>query len=115
MQIKSITGIALLAAAVSLAACTTKPVVINTPGPGATVIQVPVPATAEITLTNRVTAALKGGIGTDAAGIDVRVEDNAVVYLTGHVATASLRDKAIAIAQGTAGVQTVVATGLVVQ
>ena len=115
MQIKSITGIALLAAAVSLAACTTKPVVVNTPGPGATVIQVPVPATAEITLTNRVRTALQAGIGSDSAGIDVRVEDNAMVYLTGHVATAALRDKAIAIAQGTAGVQTVVSTGLVVQ
>ena len=114
MQTKSITGVALLAAAVSLAACTTKPVVVGTPGAGATVIHVPVPATAEITMTNHVRSALQSGIGTDAAGIDVRVEDNATVYLTGHVATAALRDKAIAIAQGTAGVNTVVATGLVV-
>jgi len=115
MKIKSITGVALLAAAVSLAACTTKPVVVNTPGPGSTTIQVPVPATPDMTLTNRVTAALKAGIGSDAAGIEVRVEGDAVVYLTGHVATTALRNKAIAIAQGTAGVKTVVATGLVVQ
>lgn len=115
MQIKSITGIALLVAAVSLAACTTKPVVVNMPGPGSTTIQVPVPAMPDMTLTNPVTSALKAGIGTDAAGIGVRVHGDALVYLTGHVATAALRNKAIAITQGTAGAKTVVATGLVVQ
>lgn len=103
-----------IAAAASLAACTTRPVVVNTPGPGSTVIQVPVPATANMTLTDRVRAALNSGMGTDAAGIDVRV-DGTTVYLTGHVATSALREKAHDIAHGTAGVSTVVYEGLTVQ
>lgn len=112
MQIKFL-AIA-IAAAASLAACTTRPVVVNTPGPGSTVIQVPVPATANMTLTDRVRAALNAGMGTDAAGIDVRV-DGTTVYLTGHVATSALREKAHDIAHGTAGVSTVVYEGLTVQ
>ena len=113
MQIKTFTGIALIAASASLAACTTKPVSIETPGPGSSTIQVPVPATPDITLTNQVRAGLETGLGTDAAGIDVRVEEG-TVYLTGRVATSMLRDKAIAIARGTANVQAVVDSGLVV-
>lgn len=114
MQIKTFTGVALIAAAVSLAACTTKPVTIGTPGAGATTVQVPVPATPDIVLTGHVRDALEAGLGTDAAGIDVRVERGSTVYLTGRVATAALREKAIAIARGTANVRTVVHTGLVV-
>ena len=113
MHTKSFTGVTLLAAAISLAACTTKPVVVNTPGPGATTVQMPVPATPDITLTNQVRTSLTSGLGSDAAGVDVRVEEG-TVYLTGRVATQSLHDKAVALTRGTANVQAVVHTGLVV-
>jgi hypothetical protein len=112
MQIKLLT-ITLIAAA-SLAACTTRPVVVNTPGPGQTVLQVPVPANANMTLTDQVKANLNSGMGSDAAGIDVRV-DGSTVYLTGHVATSALREQAHSIAHGTAGVSTVIYEGLTVQ
>ncbi|MGH8076136.1 MAG: BON domain-containing protein, partial [Lysobacter sp.] len=94
-------------------ACTTRPVVVDTPGPGSTVLQVPVPATANMALTDRVRAALTSGMGTDAAGIHVRA-DGSTVYLTGRVATSALREKAHSIAHGTAGVSVVVYEGLVV-
>lgn len=112
MQIKLLT-LAIVAVA-SLAACTTRPVVVNTPGPGSTVLQVPVPATANMALTDRVRAALNAGMGTNAAGIDVRVEGS-TAYLTGHVATAALREQAHAIAHGTAGITAVVYEGLMVR
>lgn len=112
MQIKFL-AIA-IAAAASLAACTTRPVVVNTPGPGATVIQVPVPANSNMMLTDSVRAALTSGMGTDAAGIDVRV-DGSTVYLTGRVATSALRQQAHDIAHGTAGVSSVVYEGLMGQ
>ena len=112
MQIKLLT-IAIVAAA-SLAACTTRPVVVNTPGPGSTVLQVPVPANSNMMLTDQVKANLDSGMGSDAAGIDVRV-DGSAVYLTGHVATSALREQAHSIAHGTAGVSTVVYEGLTVQ
>lgn len=112
MQIKRLT-VTLMAAA-SLAACTTHPVVVNTPGPGTTTIQVPVPATPEMSLTNRVKTALTAGMGSDAAGIDVRVEGT-TVYLTGHVATSALRGQAHSVAHGTQGVTSVVDEGLTVQ
>lgn len=113
MQIKMFTSVALIAAAASLAACTTKPVTIDTPGPGETTVQMPVPATPDISLTNQVRTALTSGLGSDASGIDVRVEEG-TVYLTGRVATRALHDKAVALARGTANVQAVVHTGLVV-
>lgn len=113
MQIKSLTGVALIAVAVSLAACTTKPVTVDTPGPGSTTMQMPVPATPDISLTNQVRAALTSGLGSDAAGIDIRVEEG-TVYLTGKVATHALHQKAVALASGTANVKAVVHTGLVV-
>ena len=112
MQIKLLT-IAIVAAA-SLAACTTRPVVVNTPGPGATVVQVPVPANGNMMLTDQVKANLSSGMGSNAAGIDVRV-DGSTVYLTGHVATSALREQAHSIAHGTAGVSTVVYEGLTVR
>lgn len=112
MQIKLLT-IAIVAAA-SLAACTTRPVVVNTPGPGSSVIQVPVPANGNMMLTDSVKANLNSGMGSDAAGVEVRV-DGTTVYLTGHVATSALREQAHAIAHGTAGVSSVVYTGLMVQ
>jgi hypothetical protein len=112
MQIKLLT-IAIVAAA-SLAACTTRPVVVNTPGPGSTVLQVPVPANGNMMLTDQVKANLSSGMGSNAAGIDVRV-DGSTVYLTGHVATSTLREQAHSIAHGTAGVSTVVYEGLTVR
>lgn len=113
MQLKLIAGAALIAAT-SLTACTTKPVVVDTPGPGSTVVQVPVPATPDLALTTRVKSSLQSTLGDNAAGIDVRVEEG-TVYLTGTVATSTLRNQAIAAAQGTADVKAVVATGLIVK
>ena len=112
MQIKLLT-LAIVAAA-SLAACTTRPVVVNTPGPGETVVQVPVPANGNMMLTDQVKANLNSGMGSNAAGIDVRA-DGSTVYLTGHVATSALREQAHSIAHGTAGVSTVVYEGLTVR
>ncbi len=112
MQIKLLT-LAIVAAA-TLAACTTRPVVVNTPGPGATVVQVPVPANSNMMLTDRVRAALTAGMGTNAAGISVRVEGT-TAYLTGYVATAALREQAHSIAHGTAGITSVVYEGLMVR
>jgi len=113
MQMKTLTLASALVAGVALSACTTKPVKVDTPGPGETTVQIPVPATPDITLTNQVRANLKTALGTDAAGIDIRVEEGNV-FLTGKVATTMLRDKAVSVAQGTANVKTVTATGLVV-
>lgn len=113
MQNKILTGALVLAAATSLAACTTRPVVVNTPGPGSTVLQVPVPATPDIMLTTRVKASLQSALGSNAAGIDVRVEEG-TVYLIGRVATQELHDQAIAVARGTADVRAVVHSGLIV-
>ncbi|GAA4858711.1 BON domain-containing protein [Luteimonas vadosa] len=114
MQNKTSSTLTLVALSVSLAACTTKPVTVETPGPGQATIPVPVPATPDIRLTNQVRANLEGGLGSDASGIDIRVEEGDV-YLTGSVATKALHDKAVAIARGTANVKSVVHTGLVVK
>ncbi len=111
-QIKLLTASLFTVAA--LAACTTRPVSVNTPGPGETTVQVPVPANANMKLTDSVQASLDNALGSDDAGIDVRVEDT-TVYLTGHVATQELHDQAVSVAQGTAGVSTVVHTGRTVQ
>jgi hypothetical protein len=111
MQVKLIT-LSLFAVA-ALAACTTRPVAVNTPGPGETVVQVPVLANANMKLTDDVRANLETAMGSDAAGIEVRV-DGTTVYLTGHVATEELRAKAHSVAHGTAGVSTVVYEGLTV-
>lgn len=113
MHAKTMSLATLVAASAALAACTTKPITIETPGPGSAEISIPVPATPDIRLTNQVRANLETGIGSDAAGIDIRVEEG-TVYLTGKVATTELRNKAIAIAQGTANVKALVSTGLVV-
>ena len=71
MQVKLIT-LSLFAVA-ALAACTTRPVAVNTPGPGETVVQVPVLANANMKLTDDVRANLETAMGSDAAGIEVRV------------------------------------------
>ncbi len=113
MQIKTLASAMLITAAAALTACTTKAVTVDTPGPGATTIQVPVPANANMMLTERVKEALNAGMGTDAAGIEVRV-DNGTVYLTGRVATSALHDQAVSIARGTPDVLAVVHTGLIV-
>lgn len=111
MQIKFVA--AALLTATALSACTTRPVTVNTPGPGATTVQVPVVANSNMLKTDDVRAALDNALGTNAAGIDVKV-DGATVYLTGHVATQALHNQAISVAQGTPGVGTVVHTGLMV-
>lgn len=113
MQTKILTGVLTLAAAASMAACTTRPVTMDTPGPGSTTIQVPVPATANTRLATRVQESIQASLGTNAAGIDVRAEDG-TIYLTGRVATRELHDQAVAAARGTEGVMTVVHAGLVV-
>lgn len=113
MQTKILTGILTLAAVTSMAACTTRPVTMDTPGPGSTTVQVPVPATANVRLATRVQESLKASLGTNAAGIDVRAEDG-TVYLTGNVATRELHDQAVSAARGTEGVMSVVHTGLIV-
>ena len=98
---------------VALAGCTTRPVTVNTPGPGATTVQVPVIANSNMLKTDDVQATMNNALGTNAAGIDIKV-DGTTVYLTGHVATQALHDKAVAVARGTAGVSAVVHTGLTV-
>lgn len=113
MQIKTLTSAALLATAVSLAACTTKPVTVPVPGPNEATVPVPVPATPDIRLTNQVRSNLETGMGAAASDIDIRVEEG-TVYLTGRVASRAMHDKAVAIARGTANVKAVVHTGLVV-
>lgn len=113
MQTRLLTSSLLIAAATALAACTTRPVTVDTPGPGALTVPIPVPANSNMMLTDRVRNALVTGMGSDAAGIDVRV-DNGVVYLTGRVATRALHDQAVSIARGTADVMSVVHTGLIV-
>lgn len=113
MQSRILTGALALAAVTTLAACTTRPVVIDTPGPGATTVQVPVPASSNMMLATRVKTSLNTALGSNAAGIDVRVEEG-TVYLTGQVASRALHDQAVAAARGTAGVTAVVHTGLVV-
>ncbi|MDQ3159479.1 MAG: BON domain-containing protein [Pseudomonadota bacterium] len=112
MQLKLITASFLTVAA--LAACTTRPVVVNTPGPGATVVQVPVLANPNMLKTDDVKANLNNALGTNAAGIDVKV-DGTTVYLTGHVATRQLHDQAVSVARGTARVSNVVHTGLTIR
>lgn len=113
MQSRILTGVLTLAAATSLAACTTRPVVIDTPGPGATTVQVPVPATSNMMLATRVKSSIEAALGSNAAGVDVRAEDG-TIYLTGRVASRALHDQTVAAARGTAGVTAVVHTGLVV-
>lgn len=113
MQTRFLTAALALAATASLAACTTRPVVIDTPGPGETTVQVPVPASTNMMLATRVQASLDTALGSNAAGVDVRAEEG-TVYLTGRVASRALHDQAVAAARGTAGVTGVVHTGLVI-
>lgn len=114
MQTRILAGTAVLAAAVVMTACTTRPVVVDTPGPGQTVLQVPVLATANVELTNRVRHALQSGLGTAAtANIDVRA-DQGTVYLSGRVATRAQHDQAVSIARGTADVRSVDHSRLIV-
>ena len=113
MQTRLLTIALTLAAGASLAACTTRPVVIDTPGPGQTTVQVPVPASANMMLDSRVKASLQSSMGSNAAGIDVKAEEGSI-YLTGRVATRALHDQVVAAVRVTAGVTVVVHSGLVV-
>jgi hyperosmotically inducible periplasmic protein len=113
MKTKLLASAVLVAATASLSACTTRPVTVDMPGSASATVPVPVLATADITLTNHVRANLESAMGSNAAGIEVRVEQQ-VVYLTGRVATRALHDQAVAVARGTANVRGVVHTGLIV-
>lgn len=103
-------GLAMLAA-FGLAGCTATPVVIDTPGPGGTVIWVPVPDPMPNpdmwTTGDRVRSALSSGMGSAASRIRVYVDANGVAFLSGCVATNADRERARAIAQGSVGVRSV--------
>ena len=96
---------------IGMAGCTTAPVVVDTPGPGSTVIWVPVPDPLPNpdtwTTGDRVRSALHSGMGSAAANIKVYVDANGVAFLSGTVATNADRERARAIAQGTVGVRSV--------
>jgi len=96
---------------IGLAGCTTTPVVIDTPGPGSTVIWVPVadplPSPDTWTTGDRVRSALHSGMGSAASRIRVYVDANGVAFLSGYVATNADRERARAITQGTVGVRSV--------
>ena len=119
MQLKFLAA-AILAAA-TLSACYTRPVVVETPAPiivespppQPVYVPVPNPPPASMSLHDRVHAALRGGMGSAASGISVRV-DGSTVYLTGHVATRADHDRAHAIAHGVSGVTRVDHSGLMV-
>ena len=98
-------------ATIGMAGCYTTPVVVDTPGPGNTVIWVPVPDPLPNpdtwTTGDRVRSALHSGMGSAAARIKVYVDANGVAFLSGYVATNADRERARAIAQGTVGVRSV--------
>lgn len=98
-------------ATIGLAGCYTTPVVVDTPGPGSTVIWVPVPDPLPNpdtwTTGDRVRSALHAGMGSAAARIRVYVDGNGVAFLSGYVSTNADRERARAIAQGTVGVRSV--------
>jgi len=98
-------------AALGLSGCYTTPVVVDTPGPGGTVIWVPVmdpfPNPDVWTTGDRVRSALNAGMGSAASRINVYVDANGVAFLSGYVTTNADRERARAIAQGTVGVRTV--------
>jgi len=105
-------------AALALSACYTRPVVVNTPEREVVVpVPYPVPAPAPnpdtMSVHDRVHAAVNAGMGSAASGVNVRV-DGSKVYLTGHVASKADRERAHALAHGTAGVTMVDYSGLMV-
>lgn len=111
-------------ATLSLSACYTRPVVVQTPAPPpaeTVVIPVPVPspmppmpAPETMTLHDRVHAALTAGMGSAANNVDLRV-DGSVVYLMGTVATKADHARAHQIAHDVPGVTRVDHSGLKVK
>lgn len=120
MQIKMLAAAALTA--VTLSACYTRPVVVETPGrdvmvPVPTPYPVPVQTTTPnpgmLSLHDRVHSALMDRMGSAASDIEVRV-DGSTVYLTGHVGSSADHDRAHTIAHDVSGVTEVDHSGLVV-
>lgn len=120
MQIKHLAAAA--AVALSLTACYSRPVVVQAPPPApadTVVIAVPVevpapmPMPATMNLHDRVHDALMAGLGSNANGIEVRV-DGGNVWLSGHVPTQADHDRAHQIAHDVAGVTMVNHDGLTV-
>ncbi|MEO6155614.1 MAG: BON domain-containing protein [Thermomonas sp.] len=118
MQIKMLAAAALTV--VTLSACTTRPVVVETP---VREVMVPVPAPYPVpvssptpdmmSLHDRVHAALMTGMGSAANDIAIRV-DGSKVYLTGHVGSSADHTRAHDIAHDVSGVGSVDHSGLVV-
>lgn len=120
MQMKTL-AVATLAA-VALSACYTRPVVVNTPErevmvavpvPEPYPVPAPAPNPDTMSIHDRVHAAVNAGMGSAASGVNVRV-DGSKVYLTGHVGSKADRERAHALAHGTAGVTMVDYSGLMV-
>lgn len=117
-------------AVMTLGACSTHPVVVETPPP--VVIQspaqapetvivpvpmetpAPMPMPASMSLHDQVHNALADGMGAAASGIEVRV-DGTKVYLAGHVATKADHARAHDIAHDVPGVTDVDHSGLKVR
>lgn len=118
MQTKMLAVAALTA--ITLSACYTRPVVVETPGRDVVVpvpvpepYPVPTPAPDMSSIHGRVHAALNNGMGSAASGIEVRAEGSKV-WLTGHVGSTTDKQRAHDIAHGVAGVSTVDISGLMV-
>lgn len=121
MQLKFLA--AAIAATTALGACTTRPVVVETPAPQTVIVPmavpppsppIPPPPPSSISLHDRVHDALQAGMGAAASGIEVRA-DGSAVYLTGQVATSADHTRAHAIAHDVPGVTQVDHSGLMVR
>ncbi len=122
MQMKMLAVAALTA--VTLSACYTRPVVVDTPGrdvvvpvptpyPAPYPVPAPTPDPDMMSIHDRVHAALTAAMGSAASDIEVRV-DGSKVYLTGHVGSSADHDRAHDIAHGVSGVTSVDHSGLIV-
>lgn len=117
MHLKSLATAIL--AATALSACTTRPVVVETPPPEPMAAPMPapppepMPPPASTSLHDQVHDALQAGLGSAATGIEIRV-DGSMVYLSGHVATSADHQRAHDIAHDVPGVTRVDHSGLMV-
>ncbi len=122
MQIKMLAAAALTA--LTLSACYTRPVVVETrgrdvmvpvptpyPAPYPVPVQTTTPNPAMMSLHDRVHGALMAGMGTAATDIKVRL-DGSKVYLTGHVGSSANHNRAHTIAHNVSGVTSVDHSGL---
>lgn len=114
-------------ATIGLSACSTRPVVVETPAPVVVAVPAPPPMAEPMpppmpapmpapmpdmtSLHDRVHDALVADLGSAANGIEVRVEGS-TVYLSGHVPTQAGHDRAHEVAHGVSGVSTVDHSGL---